>query len=67
MDGEKNLKKRIIPLDSPIPSGGKEPPAADEIIFTGRCKADSPEPSLERFGGNFYYKYEVNDFVTLSI
>ena len=56
MDGEKNLKKRIIPLDSPIPSGSKNPPAADEIIFTGRCKADSPEPSLERFGGNFYYK-----------
>ena len=69
MDGEKNLKKRIVPKDinSLVPSGSKEPPTADEINFIGRCKADPPEPSLERFAGNFYPNQKGDEFTSLSI
>ena len=54
MDGEKNLKKRVILPNMPIPSGGAEPPTADLCTFIGHCKAEKPEISLEKFDGNFY-------------
>jgi len=66
MDGEKNLKKRIIPKETGVPSGEVEYPTPDMITFIARCKADPPEPSLERFGGNLY-PTNGEKFITLGI
>jgi len=37
MDGEKNLKKRIIPKETGVPSGEVEYPTPDMITFIARC------------------------------
>ena len=55
MDGEKNLKKRSVTkgLNHLIYSGALRP-SPDEIIFTAKCIAEQPHPSLETFDANLY-------------
>ena len=56
MDGEKNLKKRIVPngLGKCIPNGGEDGPPVDQLFFTGQCETENPKANLHSFDGNLF-------------